>query len=67
MSGWSLLVALCLSECFVLVSFLLMYFDQNFTKVLLVSVNFGCFSPNRCEHFHCNDIRKANKNLYTIQ
>ena len=35
---------------------------------VLVSVNFGCFSPSRFSHFHCNTMRKAikaRKNLHT--
>ena len=41
-----------------------------FTLGVLVSVNFGCFSPNRFSHFHCNAMRKAisaHKNLHTNQ
>ena len=37
---------------------------------VLISVNFGCFSPSRCSHFHCNAMRKAikaHKNLHTNQ
>ena len=37
---------------------------------VLVSVNFGCFSPSRFSHFHCNAMRKAikaHKNLHTNQ
>ena len=35
---------------------------------VLVSVKFGCFSPTRFSHFHCNAMRKAikaHKNLHT--
>ena len=28
---------------------------------MLVLVNFGCFSPSRFSHFHCNAMRKAIK------
>ena len=37
---------------------------------VLVSMNFGCFSPSRFSHFHCNAMRKAiktHKNLNTNQ
>ena len=37
---------------------------------VLVSVNYGCFSPSRFSHFHCYVVRKAIKapeNLYTNQ
>ena len=37
---------------------------------VLVSVNFGCFSPSRFLHFHCNAMReaiKAHKNLHKNQ
>ena len=37
---------------------------------MLVSVNFGCFSPSRFSDFHCNAMRKAikvHKNLHTDQ
>ena len=40
------------------------------TRDVLVSVNFGCFSPKKFSHFHCNDMRKAiksHKNLHTNQ
>ena len=26
---------------------------------VLVSVSFGCFSPSRCDHYHCKAIEKA--------
>ena len=35
---------------------------------VVVSVKFGCFSPSRFSHFHCNTMRKAikaHKNLHT--
>ena len=37
---------------------------------VLVSLNFGCFSPSRFSHFHCNAMRKAikaHKHLHTDQ
>ena len=37
---------------------------------MLVSVNFGCFAPSRCECYHCNAMRKAIKarmNWHKIQ
>ena len=42
----------------------------NFIRGVLVSVNFGCFSPSRFSHFHCNAMRKvitAPKKLHTNQ
>ena len=39
-------------------------------RVVLVSVNFVCFSPIRFPHYHCNAMRKAIKtymNWYKIQ
>ena len=42
--------------------------DVNKSRGVLVSVKFGCFSPSRFSHFHCNTIRKAIKaheNLHT--
>ena len=38
------------------------------SRGVLVSVKFGCFSPSRFSHFHCNAMRKAikaHKNLHT--
>ena len=37
---------------------------------VLISVNFGCFSPSRFSHFHCSALRKvikAHKKLHTNQ
>ena len=37
---------------------------------VLVSVNFGCFSPSRFSHFYCNAMTKtikAHKNLHSNQ
>ena len=43
---------------------------KNEIRGVLVSVKFGCFSPSRFSHFHCNTMRKAikaHKNLHTNQ
>ena len=44
--------------------------SRHITRGVLVSVKFGCFSPSRFSHFHCNTMRKAikaHKNLHTNQ
>ena len=30
-------------------------------RAALISVNFGCFAPSRCEHCHCNAMWKISK------
>ena len=43
---------------------------QGTPRGVVVSVKFGCFSPSRFSHYHCNAMRKAIKahiNLHTSQ